>query len=198
MRALRISGVSHGQQCDAQFVLNAIGHLPWFNGLDIRRYGDKLPKERLREIGVRANSIVTQQYMDILNEQGVKDPVGAAESIAYVVRVGLDWLATIRPWEDHEPDRMMSIRPSEMAVGPCPAAIEAAEEPIPRKSAKPLPLEACIHPAQCGCRYLFYAPERAETPMTEEEQALFDELMGSIRITISGPYTRSRSDYKSE
>lgn len=153
MRSLELSGVAHSQPKDVAFIVAAIGHLMFWSALDIRRHGTRLPKERLREIGMRPNAHCTQEFLDILNEQGIRDPMLAADIIAGVLRAGANWLITVRPWMRGERNDKLWFCESNFAAGPCDAAAQLTGVRATKDTALPLPLRECTHPDQCGCRY---------------------------------------------
>lgn len=157
VRALQLSGVSHAQQCDAEFVIRAAGQYDFFTGLDLRRHGDRLSKDELRRRGINPNAYVTQQFLDILNEEGIKDPVGAGHRIATMIGRQLAWLIEVQPWRPIEPGEVVHAWPSNMAAGPCAAVLDLARHPVPRERAGPFPLPTCEHPDQCGCHYRSFA-----------------------------------------
>lgn len=52
----------------------------------------------------------------------------------------------------------VKFRVSDIAVGPCQAALECREALVPISSAQILPLPSCDRQDQCGCRYQSWIP----------------------------------------
>lgn len=180
-RALRICGVSHCRDSDFTQVAEATRNVEWITGLHIRRYGDKLSKDEVKSAGARGNSIISRQFMDILNDAGRDHPMLAADILANSINLGIASGAYLAD-RAGEP---LEFFPSNMASGPCSRSAMIGNCTIARSEADLLPLEGCDRIDQCACRYLPAKRQYVPVELTPEEQALADEILSEIQIGIS-------------
>lgn len=147
-QALTQDGLSHGRPADIDFVRRAIGGNQFAQGLDLRRHGTPAPAEKLRELGVRTNAILSLEYLETLTAKGLSDPIGAAQFITSACH---EQLAGVNRRERyaHAGVSHVQVIPNSMAAGPCPACLALAEKPIPAEDAPDGPLPGCPHPSQC-------------------------------------------------
>lgn len=150
MLGLRLHGMSDGEPDHVAFVHAAIDHIDWPKPIDLRRHGEQLSPDALREMGLRANSVLTHEFLAILNEQGRADPIQAANLIYRGVfglaAHGERMARTVAAIGDAA---MVQVIANNMAAGPCPACIKLARRPIPLSQAPSGPLPDCPHPTQC-------------------------------------------------
>jgi len=146
--ALTQEGFSHGRDEDVAFVRDALDANQSARGIDLRRHGTPASAERLRQVGVRSNAIMSQEFLAILTDKGLSDPIAAAHVIAsaYLGRAA-QTKALSRP--AHAGITMVEVIPNNMAAGPCRACLKLAKKPIPIEQAPIGPLPECPHPSQC-------------------------------------------------
>lgn len=152
--ALSHEGLANTTPAAVQFVREALWDAPFPKGIDIRRSGDLLSKDELRERGIRANAICSRQYYGILTEAGRADPVSAAQQIvsrltgAHSSHVRLTAAAAAMGG-----NARIRVYENRMAAGPCPACIKLASKTQPISKAPTGPLEGCPHPSQCALHW---------------------------------------------
>ncbi len=142
------AGLSHGTDADIAFVRRAIGDNPFAKGIDLRRCGEPVPIEKLRELKVRPNAILTVDYLTILTAKGLADPIETAQFLvsAYQSRLaGTNALGRAA----HAGIERVEVIPNTMAAGPCAACLKLSRHPIPAADAPIGPLPECPHPTQC-------------------------------------------------
>lgn len=146
--ALTQDGLSHGRDEDLAFVRAALDGNQSARGVDLRRHGTPVSAERLRQLGVRSNAIMSEEFLAILTDKGLSDPIEAAHFIAsaYFGRVA-QTKAISRAAQAGI--TMVEVIPNNMAAGPCQACLKLAKRPIPIEQAPLGPLPQCPHPSQC-------------------------------------------------
>ncbi len=147
-RALTQSGLSHGRESDIAFVRQAIGGNKLAADIDLRRSGTPASIEILRELGLRANAIITMEYLSILTETGLADPVGAAQFITSAYRGRLAQINALGRLR-HASIFRVRVVANNMAAGPCAACLALAQHDVSIDEAPYGPLPECPHPSQC-------------------------------------------------
>lgn len=153
--SLTEAGLSHGRDADIAFVRQAIGSNQFAKGIDLRRCGEPAPIQTLRELGVRANAVLSVDYLAILTPKGLADPIETAQFLVAAYQSRLAGANAVDRAAQAGIDRVMVI-PNNMAAGPCPACLKLARHPIPAAKAPTGPLLECPHPTQCVLRYRAY------------------------------------------
>lgn len=146
--ALTRSGWSRGTDSDVDFFLAAVGSDPFAKPIDLRRHGMLMAADELRQLGLRANTVVSREFMAILTDKGRAQPIEAAHhimSMSYTLRAG----ARARANQAAAGISMVQVIPNSMAAGPCAACLALSKSPIPLSSAPDGPLPECPHPDQC-------------------------------------------------
>lgn len=146
--ALTQDGLSHGREKDLAFVRAALDGNQSARGVDLRRHGTPAPTERLRQLGVRSNAIMSEEFLAILTDKGLSDPIEAAHVIASAYLGRAAQTKTLSR-ATHAGITMVEVIPNNMAAGPCQACLKLAKKPIPIEQAPIGPLPECPHPAQC-------------------------------------------------
>lgn len=148
-RALTQGGLSHGRDRDIAFVRQAIGGKPFAKGIDLRKSGIPAPIERLCELGLRSNAVASVEYLSILSDTGLTNPIEAAQFITSAYQRQLSEInASGR--RRHAGIRRVRVVPNNMAAGPCAACLKLAQRDIPASEAPIGPLPECPHPSQCS------------------------------------------------
>lgn len=143
-------GLSEGAPSHVAFVKAAIHHLDWPKPIDLRRHGKRLGADELRKMGLRANTVITREFLDILTDEGREDPVEAAHAIyrgIFGSTANSGQLA--RTAAAMGSNAKVKVTPNTMAAGPCPACIALSKKLIPIERAPAGPLPGCPHPSQC-------------------------------------------------
>ncbi len=146
--ALTQDGLSHGRDEDLAFVRAALDGNQYARGVDLRRHGTPASAERLRQLGIRSNAIMSEEFLAILTDKGLSDPIEAAHAIASACLSRAAQTEAISR-ADHAGITMVEVIPNNMAAGPCQACLKLAEKPIPIEQAPLGPLPGCPHPGQC-------------------------------------------------
>lgn len=146
--ALIQDGLSHGRDEDLAFVRAALDGNQSARGVDLRRHGTPAPTERLRQLKVRSNAIMSEEFLAILTDKGLSDPIRAAHVIASAYLGRADQTRAISR-RAQAGITMVEVIPNNMAAGPCQACLKLAEKPIPIQQAPIDPLPECPHPTQC-------------------------------------------------
>jgi hypothetical protein len=146
--ALIQDGLSNGRDNDLVFVRAALDGNQSARGVDLRRHGTPAPADRLRQLGVRSNTIMSEEFLAILTDKGLSDPIEAAHVIASAY-LGRAAQTEAISRADHAGITMVEVIPNNMAAGPCQACLKLAEKPIPIEQAPLGPLPGCPHPGQC-------------------------------------------------
>lgn len=149
--ALTRSGWSRGTDSDVDFFLAAVGNDSFAKPIDLRRHGMLMAADELRQLGLRANTVISREFMAILTEKGRAEPIEAAHCI---LRMFTELRAGVRRRESQTSAgiSMVQVIPNPMAAGPCAACLALARAPIPVSSAPDGPLPDCPHPDQCSLR----------------------------------------------
>lgn len=152
--AVKLSGLVRDQPEAIAFYRAAFAdHLNQFVTYnDLRKQGDLLNKEALKALGLRANVKLSAQFLETLNERGRADPLAAACVLGHAISTALCTLRDLANIEAAGIGRA-KFRASNMAVGPCAAAANLADQTLLLSDALILPFEKCPHPDQCACRY---------------------------------------------
>jgi hypothetical protein len=156
--ALTQDGLSHGRDEDLAFVWAALDGNQSARGVDLRRHGTPASTERLRQLGVRSNAIMSEEFLAILTDKGLSDPIEAADFIASAYFSRVTQAQAVNRTADAG-ITMVEVIPNNMAAGPCSACLKLAEKPIPIKQAPLGPLSGCPHPGQCKLRARSILPE---------------------------------------
>jgi hypothetical protein len=149
--ALTQAGLSHGRDADIAFVRRAIGGNSFAKGIDLRRCGEPAPIETLRELKVRANAVLTVEYLAILTAKGLADPIETAQFLVSAYQSRLAGTNAIGR-AAHTGIKRVAVIPNTMAAGPCAACMMLSRHPIPAADAPTGPLPECPHPTQCQLR----------------------------------------------
>jgi hypothetical protein len=149
--SLTQTGLSNGTDADIAFVRRAIGDNPFAKGIDLRRCGEPAPIEKLRELKVRANAVLTVDYLAILTAKGLADPIEAAQFLVSAYQSRLAGTNAIGR-AAHAGIERVEVIPNTMAAGPCAACLKLSRHPIPAADAPTGPLPECLHPTQCQLR----------------------------------------------
>lgn len=149
--ALTQAGLSHGRDADIAFVRRAIGSNQFAKGIDLRRCGEPAPIETLRELRVRANAVLSVDYLAILTAKGLADPIETAQFLVSAYQSRLAGTNAIGR-AAHARIERVEVVPNTMAAGPCAACLKLSRYPIPAADAPTGPLPECPHPTQCQLR----------------------------------------------
>lgn len=148
-RVLR-TGLTKGRPEDIQFVIEAhrAGKLL---GDGLRKIGAGLTAEQKRSRGISYRGILTAEFLEILSEAGLQDPVQCAWVIGSSVTKAVQNAETLQ--RIGHADLYAHFMASSMAAGPCARAalldgkrFKANQAPLP-------PFKECGWPDQCGCMY---------------------------------------------
>jgi len=150
--SLTQAGLSSGTDADIAFVRRAIGDNPFAKGIDLRRCGEPAPIEKLRELKVRANAVLTVDYLAILTAKGLADPIETAQFLVSAYQSRLAGTNAIGR-AAHAGIDHVEVIPNNMAAGPCAACLKLSRHPIPAADAPTGPLSECPHPDQCVLRW---------------------------------------------
>jgi len=146
--SLTQAGLSNGTDADIAFVRRAIGDNPFAKGIDLRRCGEPAPIKKLRDLKVRANAVLTVDYLAILTAKGLADPIETAQFLVSAYQSRLAGTNAIGR-AAHAGIERVEVIPNNMAAGPCTACLKLARHPIPASAAPTGPLLGCPHPTQC-------------------------------------------------
>ncbi len=146
--ALTQDGLIHGRDEDLAFVRAALDGNQYARGVDLRRHGTPASEDRLRQLGVRSNAIMSEEFLGILTNKGLSDPFEAAHVIASAYFGRVAQTKAINRATDAG-ITMVEVIPNNMAAGPCHACLKLAKKPIPIEQAPIGPLPDCPHPTQC-------------------------------------------------
>lgn len=155
-RALQQSGLSDARQEDLEFY-EAAARDGALNGRDARKRGRALTKQEKADLGISYRGILSAEFIETLNANGIADPEGAAWQICSHA----GQLLRSRDQIMEASDRGISLlrfRASPMAAGPCPKAAAQNEGRIPIGAAQITPFEQCTHPDQCACMWQSWLP----------------------------------------
>jgi len=190
-RSMTVCPFFYGDDAAFAVVAEATRDVEWVTGLHIRRFGTRLTKEETRALGLRANTIVTQQFAALLTDDGRRDPWLSADTLARMINTGM--------FSAHyliEPKLRLALRLNDNAAGPCQQA-RSLPPGAQAGDCDMLPLRDCSHPDQCFCSYNFWTDPLAEPDLPPDQQAYADELveqlLGRIVITVAGPSIGNRS-----
>jgi hypothetical protein len=137
---------------EVQFVRRARHELDYIHYKNLRQFGTPLDKERVRALGLRANAKLSVEFVGILNEAGLIDPIEAANVIAQTVEQGLSSMRSVQAAVDAGVTSF-KFRASNMAAGPCAEAAAIDGRSIRVTDAVVLPIASCDKLGQCACRY---------------------------------------------
>lgn len=149
--ALTESGLSHGRKQDIAFVRSVMESVEIAKGIDLRRKGSPINAQHKAELGLRANAIVSEDYLAILTEKGIANPIESAQFIvsAYAHRLAsLNKIGSMR----HAGIKKVRVVPNNMAAGPCDSCQGVAGKELPIKDAPAGSLPGCPQPSQCAIR----------------------------------------------
>lgn len=146
--ALTESGLSHGRKQDIAFVRSVMEGVEFAKGIDLRKKGYPINAQRKAELGLRANTIVSEDYLSILTAKGLADPVESAQFIASAYSSRLASLNNIGRMR-HAGIKKIRVVPNNMAAGPCAHCLAAAERDLPVDEAPVGSFAGCPHPSQC-------------------------------------------------
>lgn len=149
--ALTQAGLSHGRDADIAFVRRAIGSNRFAKGIDLRRCGEPAPIKTLRELKIRANAVLSVDYLAILTAKGLANPIETAQFLVSAYQSLLAGTNAVGR-SAHAGIDHVKVIPNNMAAGPCPACLKLARYPIPVADAPTGPLPECPHPTQCQLR----------------------------------------------
>lgn len=150
-RAIKISANVDDSEATFIHCAEATRNVQWVTGLHLRRLGDRLGKDDLRALGVRGNSIVTRQYIDILNASGLANAMLAADDLAMIINVGACSGGDILSQSDAR--GFLKFLPGSENFPACPVAEMRGTILVHKSDATLLPLQGCSHPGKCWCRY---------------------------------------------
>ena len=160
-RALTAVGLAKGTDVSVAFLKAALKGVDWPKGIALRKFGDQISREELKDLGYRPNLILTHQCWEILTDEGRKDPVHSTQAIvseiearsAHLRKMGNARLAVGN-------DAMIQVYANNMASGPCSACTALAANPVPLSLAPSGPLPSCPHPDQCALHWrTIYSPD---------------------------------------
>lgn len=149
--ALTESGLSRGRKQDIAFVRSVVESVEFAKGIDLRKMGTPISARQKAELGLRANTIVSEDYLGILTAKGIANPIESAQFIvsAYVGRLAsLNDIGRMR----HAGIKRVRVLPNNMAAGPCTHCLAAAGRDLPIDEAPIGSFAGCPHPAQCVIR----------------------------------------------
>ena len=183
-RALAISGVSLNTDKNFAFLSIATRDVEWITGLTIRRHGDRLSKDELRSLKVRANVIMTSQFIAVLNERGATEPMVAADAIAWIINAGISSAECIFSQSDRQ--GRVKFQPVHYHADPCQAALAVGEIVVHKSDATILPLLGCSHPERCWCRYRHPATDMPLAYEVAEAYGDDPELFNDLAEILNG------------
>lgn len=146
--ALTEGGLSHGRKQDIAFVRSVMESVEFAKGIDLRKKGHPINTQRKAELGLRANAIVSEDYLNILTAKGMADPIESAQFIASAYSGRLASLNNIGRMR-HAGIKKIRVVPNNMAAGPCTHCLSAAERDLPIDEAPIGRFDGCPHPTQC-------------------------------------------------
>jgi hypothetical protein len=147
---VRRTNLTNGRAADIDFVLEAHkdGKLL---GDSLRKVGTPLTAEQKRCRGISYRGILTAEFLEILNEAGLQDPVQSAFTLGMSITTAL-----------HNAENLQRIgraglyahfTASSMAAGPCGRAAALDGKRFRADHAPVPPFQECGWPDQCGCDY---------------------------------------------
>lgn len=152
--ALAQSSYSVASPENINFLKAALDGEEWPKGITLRKHGQQLTKDELRALGLRANTILSRECLDILTPSGREDPIHTTQAIVSALlnkRAAKQSLANGSHLFDD--GSRIQVYANNTAAGPCPSCLALAEKPVPRSMAPMGPLLDCPHPDQCVLRY---------------------------------------------
>jgi hypothetical protein len=150
-QAVRASGLSKARPEDIEFYVQA-HRAEELNWRAIRKRGNPASPGRKQRLGVEYRGILSNEFLDTLNETGLLDPVESANTICRYACGLISTAASIVRARDAGID-LFRFRASNMAAGPCPKAAALDEARIPLEQIELIPFPECTRPGQCACLY---------------------------------------------
>ncbi len=176
--ALTESGLSHGRKQDIAFVRSVMESVEFAKGINLRKRGLPISPQRKAELGLRANAIVSENYLSILTEKGIANPIESAQLIASAYSNRLASLNKIGRMR-HAGIKSVRVIPNNMAAGPCESCLTAAANELPIDDAPAGSLSGCPHPSQCAI--LLRAVSALDEFKTSEQEPKESGLIAKIR-----------------
>lgn len=118
----------------------------------IRRYGEPVPADEKRALGMRANALLGRLFLECLTNAGRANPMGTSDEIVYR---NFMLAATKRNWLQAKaaPFRRMQLLIVEGSdYHACAEARLRANQRFPTRDLPELPLPGCN--CRCGCIYV--------------------------------------------
>lgn len=150
------SGLTKERDKDIDFYVAAYrdGRL---NFRDIRKRGAPLTKEEKAVLGIRYRGVLTREFVETLNEDGLRDPEISAQLIAQPASHRLSSSQDLRR-KTEVGIELVRFQFGHMLAGHCSYSKQMDDKRVPIAQAQPLPSPACEHPDQCGCRWQAWLP----------------------------------------
>lgn len=154
---IMVSRMTRERESDFHFIASvfrrALREDLFVTDMEIRSYGTRMPRERLRSLKLRTNVILTEEFFDCLTMEARQGPIEAAGTIARSVNAGLFTRRDVASYARNlGEDWPVVLVPSVAAYGPCEVAASSAAQ-YSSIEAPTLPLRHCTWPGQCACRY---------------------------------------------
>lgn len=147
--SLAQDGLAYDTSDAIDFVEAALfGSGEWPRGVDLRRHGTLLTKSELKQLGYRANLILTSECLAILTDKGRERPTDSSQFIVSSLMLRTSNRAHIARAKSGGLS-LAQVIPNSTASGPCAACMEISSRLIPIEKAPIGPLPSCPHPSQC-------------------------------------------------
>lgn len=145
------SGLSRNRPEDIAFYVQAYLDDP-MSFHHVRKRGTPMPRAETKSMGIAFKGILTREFLDTLNDDGLADPIYADHLIT---RVASNWIHCLKRLNNAKMAGITKFEflPSQMLAGPCPKAALLAHTQIGIGAVDLVPFDDCSHPGQCACMY---------------------------------------------
>lgn len=144
------TGLCKGRESDIRFYIDAY-HAGRLNGRDLRKHGTPITAQQKRDLGISYRGILTEEFLDTLNDAGLADPEQAAWTITSSSSCAISNAANLVAIS--EMGLYAEFNASNMAAGPCPRSAKVDGMRYRPEKAPIPPFEDCGHVDQCACMY---------------------------------------------